>query len=301
EQFAEPVIQAQITISNLPFAVDAALIDLDPKAEASNNIEDIGAISGTRDLIQEWGLTSPLPTNAATPDVLQLKPERQIKVHKFGRTTKLTHGTIMRLRQQRIKLVSGDTDGWVMEVEPLPSETPFEAEYKLDMPRFAALPLPITTTTEVVDLFKNTQVPATSGGSASTPTLKIVGRLFSRGGDSGSPLVDDARQVIGIVRSGTIQRIFVKAERDPVEITVGHSQGVFIRAALEKLNVSFLPAGQNTSGAAVRIAPGMPIERTNSNQVDWDEVERVHALAARTETGARLAAIGRRHFAEVRQ
>src|SRR5215813_5974986 len=75
EQFAEPVIQAQITISNLPFAVDAALIDLDPKAEASNNIEDIGAISGTRDLIQEWGLTSPLPTNAATPDVLQLKPE----------------------------------------------------------------------------------------------------------------------------------------------------------------------------------------------------------------------------------
>jgi hypothetical protein len=187
----------------------------------------------------------------------------------------------------------------LFEVEVNAGQPQFSAEYELDMDRFMSV-LAIATADEVVDLFKNTKVTASKGGSTKTPTLKVVGTTFSQEGDSGSPIVDKDKNLVGILRGGTIQTIFVKGQDNPVDIVTGNSQGVFIAAAFEKLQVTFLPAGQQTAGATI-IVPGMAIERMERDQIDWHALDSIRTAVQRSGTGARLNPVIQRHFGEVRQ
>jgi hypothetical protein len=294
----DDVVQARQVFGAESFAVDAALVALEPQADARNEAPKIGTIAATRDLIAEWSLT----TAQSAP--VTLSADKQILVRKYGASTKYTEGNVRRLiRQKVIEFGAGPpvvTDGLVMEIEANQSQSPFEEEYELDMPRFASSLENITKVEEVLDLFKATNITATRGGSTATPTLKVVGRVFSQRGDSGAPVVDKDNRIVGILASGNSRKIFVKGQAEPVEIHTDRSQVIFIRAALEKLGVDLLPAGQHTAGAPV-IVPGRALERDQRWAVDWAAFEAARAAIEHSAHGARLASIFRRHFDEVRQ
>jgi hypothetical protein len=291
------VVQASIKFGSETFAVDAALIDLAPDATGLNDIPRIGQIAGVRDLIQEWSLTTP-------PASLDLPPARQIPVKKYGAVTDYTEGTIKRLAQADIKEVDPGTGamtvgkGYVFEVEVNAGQPQFKQEYELDMDQFMSR-LAIATADEVARLFNGTNVAATVGGSAQTPTLKIVGTTFSQKGDSGSPIVDNDGKIVGILRSGSVQRIYVKG-KNPVDVVTGNAQGVFIVAAFEKLGVAFLAAGQQTAGRRV-VVPGMAIQRAQGEALDWSALDRIRDDFERSPTGMRLTPMFRCHFDEIRQ
>ena len=299
ETLRENVIQAKVDINGRGFAVDAALIDLAPNAEASNDVPKIGAIIGVRDLIQEWGLG---PGSGLTLDQGQ-----QIAVEKFGATTNHTHGRIGRLKLETVKEPPQNgndavvSEALVLEIDAVlgAGEEPLKREDELDMVKFLAN-LSIDKPSDVAAMFPGPLVSGEIGGPTDSPTLILTGSVFSQPGDSGSPIVDQGRKVVGILRSGTVKEIYVKGEAHPVNVQIGNSQAVFIRAAFEKLQVELMPAGQNTAGPGVA-TPGMAIRRGPRETIDWAAVERARRNIEATVMGASLARLCHRHFDEVRQ
>lgn len=294
------VVEKQLKIGEETFAVDAALIELASDANAFNEAPPkIGQISGVRDLIQEWSLSSSVQQN------LELDQAKQILVKKYGATTKYTEGTVRRLARQYVReRVEGqdtpdESDALVLEIEVNPGQGSFSKEYELDMNKFMARN-GIATGQEVAALFNGTKVTATVGGSPETPILKVVANTFSQSGDSGAPIVDKDNRIVGLLRSGTAQPIFVKDHEEPVDICTGSSQAVFIGAALEKLQVAFLPAGQQTAGAPI-VVPGMAIERHNREVIDWATLDRARVAVENSTGGAHFAMLAGRHFEEIRQ
>jgi hypothetical protein len=289
------VVQAKIKFGDETFAVDAALIEVVPGADVRNDIPKIGMITAVRDLIAEWGLTS------RQADIVDLPTTRQLVVRKYGITTKFTEGKLSRLvRQQVIEFGEPPVDGLMLEIAPSPGQAPFKAEYELDMSRFAADIEGITKPEEVKGLFDGTGVTATLGGSLKARTLKIESHFFSQKGDSGSPIVDENNKIIGILTSGRFKRIFVKGKDAPVEIHTQNSQAIFIQAALNKLKVDFLPAGQHTAGTPIMV-PGRAVERSSQEPIDWTALDDARAAFEGSPAGARLATLVRSHFEEVRQ
>lgn len=289
------VVQAKIKFGAETFAVDAALIEVVPGADVRNDIPKIGMITAVRDLIAEWGLTSVQETTNDLPTT------RQLVVRKYGITTKFTQGRLIRLgRTKVIDITEPPEDGLVLEIAASPGQAPFKAEYELDMSRFAADLEGITKPEEVRDLFNGTGVTATLGGSLKARTLKIVSHSFSEPGDSGSPIVDENNKIIAILTSGKHQNIFVKGLDEPVEIHTQNSQAIFIQAALDKLGVEFLPAGQHTAGTPL-IVPGRAVQRSSQEPIDWTALDDARAAFEGSPAGARLATLVRRHFEEVRQ
>ena len=97
--------------------------------------------------------------------------------------------------------------------------------------------------------------------------MKIVAHSFSQPGDSGSPIVDENNKIVGILTSGRHIKIFVKGQDAPVEIHAENSQAIFIQAALDKLQVDFLPSGQPTAGTSIICNPGL-CHRTQRSGAD---------------------------------
>jgi len=292
-------IQALRRYKNVAFAVDAALVDVLPAAQARNEIPKIGQIAAIpRDLIAEWDLSAAVPDTST-----DLRPEKRIAVMKYGSTTQFSEGTIVRLRQQNVLDFSAggapvSTQGLVMEIEPNPGQGSFKEEYEVDLSRFAAS-LEVTTIDEVVDLFKKSPLTATKGGTPARPTLKLSGHVFSLPGDSGAPVVDKNNRIVGLLSGGTWQDIFVKGRTETVSIPTGSSQAIFIQAALDHLNVQILPAGQHTTGTPV-IVPGLALERDFRIPVDWSVFNAVREGIEGSERGSNLIVLFRRHFDEVR-
>lgn len=290
-------IQARIVINGASFAVDAALVELAAKAGATNEIPDIGVVAGVRDLITEWALSAGPPQ--------PLPQQRQIAVRKYGPVTKHTRGRIIALREVPVKEVTGgqvvDTTGLIFEVEAvLPAGTqPTVARHKLDMGRFD-LNMGITSPQAVASLFAGTALTATIAGSASAPVLVLTGDTFSQPGDSGSPILDADRKLVGFVTGGTIQPIYVMGEEGAIDVRTGRTHAMFAAAALRKLQVEPLPPGAGTAGQPVA-APGMTLARGSGQPVDWAAVYAAQDALERSEVGADLAALVRRHLDEVRQ
>ncbi|GGU12217.1 hypothetical protein [Streptomyces lateritius] len=295
----DKAIQSKATIGQVHFAVDASLIRLDAKTNASNDVPKIGKLTGVRDLIAEWSLS------AAEPSETDLPADRQIPVQKYGAKTQHTHGRITALKRVQIKEFVGSQvvlgQAWVFEVEAVTTagqEQPV-TEYKLDMERYKTQD-PSITPEKIRDQFTNSGLTVTVGGSTGSPTLVVRGAKFSQRGDSGAPIVDDSRKVVGILTNGVLQPILVKGQTAPEEILTGRSQGVFIAAALKHLNVELLLPGQGTAGRAVAV-PGMPIVRGGERPVDWSAVHAAWAALESSDAGRQLGSLVRRHMDEVRR
>jgi hypothetical protein len=287
------VIQALININGRDYAVDAALIQLAGNASASNKAPEIGVISGVRDLIAEWSLSAGSP--------LSLTSAQQIPVQKFGATTHDTHGTIVDLAMVSVQVPGAPvTTATVFEIDPVlqAGQQPAVDEYLLDMQKFF-VNQGITTVAGVVALFPATSAVKATPGAAPN-SLVVTGLDFSQPGDSGAPIIDGNGKIVGIVSGGKAVPIYVQGQDYPVNVRVGRSQGIFIEAALQKLNVELLPAGQQAAGAAMAV-PGIAIQRGSRQTVDWQALNRAREAVERTDQGALLSTLVRRHSAEVRQ
>ncbi|MER7755280.1 hypothetical protein [Kitasatospora sp. NPDC097643] len=288
-------IQAKVRIGQTDFAVDAALVKLDPTAGSSNDVPKIGKITGVRDLISEWFLSTTTP-------VTTVPAERQIAVRKYGMKTELTGGRIVALRKVPVVPASGQpTEGWLFEVElVLPSgSVPEPREYRLDMDRYRIAEPNITPQIIASRIAQNSGLAVTPGGSASNPTVVVRGAHFSEPGDSGAPIVDDAGKVVGIIASGVLAPILVVGQPQPVQILGPRTHGIFISAALQHVNAEMAPPGSHTAGPAVAV-PGMPLARGGGRPVDWPAVHGACAALERSDLGARLGPAFRRHAEEVR-
>ncbi|MET8863810.1 hypothetical protein ABZW11_12705 [Nonomuraea sp. NPDC004580] len=296
DQLMDKSIQAKVRIGQVDFAVDAALVELAAKTDASNELPKIGMIAGVRDLIAEWTLSASEPS----PDcAVSLPVERHIAVQKYGAKTQFSRGRIVALKRVPIKEVGGDGQAWVFEVEvvPPPAQEPV-TEYRLDMERYLTAD-PTSTPQKIKAHFDQSGLTVTVGGTAAEPTLIVRGKHFSEPGDSGTPIVDDDRKVVGILAQGLKQIILVKGMSAPVEILTGRSQGIFVGAAFKHLNVELAPPGVTTAGAAVAV-PGMAIRR-GGRPLDWSAVHAAWTSLERSELGERLGRVIRRHVTEVRE
>ena len=271
-------VQAMLSVGADKFAVDAALVELESYTFAYNRVNEIGTIAATRDLVAEWFLSASFQSN------LDLPVARQIAVRKYGATTQYTEGAIRRLARVAVMEAGVNSDALVFEIEANPAQKPFSGEYELDMDRYK-LELEIETTAEVVKMFEGSLVTATIGGSAKTPTLKVVGRAFSQPGDSGAPVVDNSKNIVGLLRSGTFVPVLVKDTPENVQVATGASQAVFIDPVLKKLGVTYLAGGQHTAGARL-VIPGMAIERGGLEPADWSHFNEAIARL-RAHTGGR--------------
>jgi hypothetical protein len=187
----------------------------------------------------------------------------------------------------------------LFEVEANADQKPFVKEYELDLNEFKAKGI-TTTAPQLAAEITGKKVTATVGGSAHSPTLKVVSQTFSQPGDSGAPLLDRDKKIVGLVRSGTAREIYVKGEKAPVAIPTGESQAIFISAALEKLQVIFLSAGQPTAGTRI-VVPGMAIQRASRKTIDWEVLDHTRGTGENRFKGTHLNTVARRHVDEVRQ
>lgn len=297
----DEAIQARVKIGQVDFAVDAALVELGAQTNTSNEAPKIGNITEARDLIAEWQLSASEPSSSPE-GVSPLPAERQIPVQKYGAKTQHSRGKIVALRRVATKELSGGQvvlgQAWVFEIEavPPPGQEPV-AEYRLDMQRYETAD-PTMTPQKIKALFDNSGLTVSVGGTASEPTLIVRGRHFSLPGDSGAPIVDDSRRVVGILAQGVKQFILVKGRSEPVEILTARSQGIFVGAAFTFLNIELLPPGLTTAGGVVA-APGMAISR-GGEPVDRSALHAAWTSLEAGEPGRRLGRLIRRHMAEVR-
>ncbi|MEU8359905.1 hypothetical protein AB0C27_28215 [Nonomuraea sp. NPDC048882] len=301
QQLQDNAIQAKVKIGQVDFAVDASLVELAARANASNEVPKIGMVAGIRDLIAEWAISASEPSSS--PDgVLSLPVERQIAVQKYGAKTQHSRGKIVALRRVPTKQLSGSQivpgQAWVFEIEvvPPPGQEPV-VEYRLDMQRYLTAD-PAMTPQAIKAQFDNSGLIVSVGGTPSEPTLIVRGRHFSLPGDSGAPILDNDRKTVGILTQGVKQLVLVTGKTAPVEILTGRSQGIFVEAAFKHLNVELLPPGVTTAGDVVAV-PGTAIRR-GGPPVDWSAIRAAWTSLESSELGGRLGAVIRRHMAEVR-
>ncbi len=289
-------IQQMTTVNGLSVAVDAALIALEPDAKASNEVPKIGLIKAVRDLVAEWDLSDAGPKT--------LTAAQKFAVRKYGPTTGFTRGTISGIAEVEV-CPAGATapfpKAWLLEIDvvPEPGASPVVEVLTLDMERMDKK-LAITDPADVPGEFTGLPVTVTMAGTAEEPTMTVSAHYFSRPGDSGSPIVDNDGKIIGLLYGGVGAEVFVKGESNKRFVGSGRSRAIFIQGALQLHNVEMLPSSGGTAGAAVT-QPGMGLERGFRETIDWAAVDHVRAAFEATPDGARLGALARRHFPELRQ
>jgi hypothetical protein len=290
----ERFVRAQLELDQEIFAVDAALVKLVSDINSYNHAPEIGQIHTPRDLITEWGL-------AGTPQVnLELAPSKHLFVKKFGAVSQYSEGVVRRLARATVRR-PGFNDSHALEfsIDVNPGQKEFTRELELDMERYRARYGNAVTVDQIADLYRSDKVTVTLVGVSTRPTLKIVSRAFALPGDSGSPIVDQDHRIVGILRTARVKNVFVTGESKPVSIPTGEATAVFVNAALMKLNVNFLEGGQHAAGERI-LVPGMALERSGQEKIDWAAVHAVSTLIESTPEGVRLANLVRRHFDEIR-
>jgi hypothetical protein len=315
DQIADNRVQKAVTVGGNLYAVDAAAIQIDNAAAWSNTADnsDVGTITAVRDLTSELGAGS---FTAGATAVTTANQPLALAVMKYGKTTDLTHGTINRLTTTATYYLTNPADpstrtaadGFLFEVDAAANETTSDS-YTLDMARTTSELMFATAAAYVADLNStpNAQLTATLGGTADAPTVTISGAVFSKPGDSGSPIVDGNHKLVGILTSGAIKPLYIVGKTDPVDVFLGRSQGVFVAPALTAISaaisasgtavtLSFSP-GQSSAGAT-RIVPGIAIELDSADDA---AIARAEAAMRATALGARLDAVVRAHIGEIRQ
>lgn len=277
-------IEGFVEINGAKFGVDAALVGLSADAQADNTAPKIGAIAGVRDLISEWDLR---PTASVPFD-----PARQLTVQKYGATTGLTSGKLVGLAATKGRAGGADFTAFILEIVADPTASPYEVEYELDMQKFLVQE-EITDAQQIVAKFKG---PVKASLSADKKRLKLRGVNFSLPGDSGSPIVDSNKKLVGFLTRGGFHWIYVRGE-EPVQGYTGISFAILTAAALRHLNVEMMPATHHAAGSTA-VRPGASLlARSDDETAILDETL---AGVASSEEGALIHAIVNPHFHEIR-
>lgn len=282
-------------------AIDAALIEKAVGAEWSNAIHDIGMITGERDLVAELS-----PSLGFGEGVLLSDKDGksfEVAVQKNGATTGHTYGVARRLH-------AATWGGFLLEIDAVvaPGETAPSKTYPLDVARSMAAFGYASKEDLAARINASHVVTATLGGSEAEPTLTITGPIFSNSGDSGAPIVDSAKKIVGIVQGGLAQLFHVPGGKEPIEIDLGKGWAVFIRPALDALGAQLattlkIGPGSGSEGPTVQvpgIVAGGAFER-RPPAFDAAVVARAERRLRATERGSRYGELARLHVDEIRR
>jgi hypothetical protein len=270
--------KGNIAVGGKTFYVDAALAEINSGIKGANVVEGVGPLdNGTRDL-------STVVVNAAG------QPTEVITVRKKGATTGLTVGTVtqlFRLEPENPANPSGpQTPVFKLVIKPaIGNGFDYEQEVHVAASQDMALVLNAFPAGGRVQIVKND--PKSDGSRI----LKVKGQVFDRKGDSGSPVVDSQRKIVGLVYAAAKIDVDAVGQTEKVELLTGDGLAVYIEASLQAIGLTpaaIIPPGIPLAGEAV-LAPGSPI----TVDVDYEgqaiqALEAMRAPLAETRSGQRL-------------
>ena len=249
------------------YYVDCTLATVNAGVDGANNLPGVGALDqGVRDLASDAGAMGTV-------------------VRKNGSTTGLTTGTL-------VELFETETDGsivWQMRVAATTGHS-YSAHWQLD---------PAEDPNEVKNRFTGT-VSATIESSGGHNVLRVSGTVWTLPGDSGSPVVDAQRRVVGLHYGGVVTRVNITTDdgSDFADVPLGDGVEAYIVPVFHALNLdpatAVIPPGSPSSGATVE-APEMEVMRGS-----WAAAEHamreLEAAAKNTPAGRRLLALLSAHY-----
>jgi hypothetical protein len=280
-------------IGGKKFMVDAALALITANPARGTNLMTLPG-GATVSLDQGLGDLSALAsTLEPNPDTEAHDPMRVVTapptVHKLGARTGYTTGRVVQLSSTRTFAAPGHppevVDVWELTVVPSPG-TPWTQDYQLAdpsvidelLPRWAGKPV--------------------SAAKLANGWIRLTGPVFALAGDSGSPVWDENRKLVGILTKTAGVKAKVILDGIPVEMTLpnGISQLQYSHAAFQVLGLS----------PASILAPGVPLRGNRVDEVprprplvDLRDAGVARRAAQETEGGRRLLELVRRHMEAV--
>lgn len=265
-------------IGGKTFQVDATLAQILDGVKVANVVPDLGPLDqGLRDLTT--GVTT------ATPPTI-------IQVRKRGATSATTQGQVVQFFDP--------AGSWQLRVKPAPG-TSYSAQFEVqgDDAEIAS----------IVSQFQGQAVQVENQGrnAAGNTVLKLSGKVFSMPGDSGAPVVDDQRHVVGLVLAGVVAKATVRQADGSFQsmgLKTGDSYVEYIQPAFSKLGLdptaAVIPPGSPSAGALVTMRPGDPAGPKGPPPVpDQRTLEWVEAALERTAPGRLLLRAASLHFPEI--
>ena len=292
----DPVVGARlddlIEIGGKKFLIDAALAMITATPAAGTNLitlpggTTVKLDQGLGDLSTLASTSEPDPDTPAHGDmrVVTTPPT----VHKLGATTSYTTGKVVQLSSVRTFATPGHlsevVDVWELTVAPSPG-TSWTQDYQLADPN-------------IID----TLTPKWTGKPV-TPTklpngwLRLTGPVFALPGDSGSPVWDENRKLVGIVTkvAGVDAIVMIEGKPVPMKLPNGLAKVQYAPAAFQALGLT----------SASILAPGVPLRGTTvevqapTALLDMREVAVVRRAVQETESGQRLLEIVTRNLESV--
>ncbi|WP_051453826.1 hypothetical protein [Paraburkholderia caribensis] len=279
-------------IDGKKFLVDAALALITAKPATGTNLITLPG-GTTVQLAQDLGDLSTLAsTSEPNPDTLAHDPMRVVTapptVYKLGATTSYTTGKVVQLSSTRTFGAPGHLpevlDVWQLTVTPSPGVS-WTQDYQLADP---------TVIDELLPRWAGKPVTATK---LTNGWIRLSGSVYALPGDSGSPVWDENRKLVGIVTKVAGVNAKVILDGNPVEITLPNGLG----------QVQYSPATFQALGlsSASILAPGVQLRGNTvevprpQSLVDLREFAVVRRAMEETEGGRCLLDLVVRHLESV--
>jgi hypothetical protein len=257
--WVDPSVHTPPNDSDPTYYVDCALGELETD-DYKPGISKVGAIAGSRDITQY------VPTG--TP----------IKVRKTGATTDFTEGTVVSVSTDfpatsdlestnRIIIVRADTG----------KGKPYETRIRV----------PPHLVQDTIDAY-NSKNPNGTVTDVGDNTLHFQVNTFSQGGDSGSAVVDDSGNIVGILYGGDYQMV-IPDVGIPVKVPVGNAHICHIGPVMHQMGIRIDPAAAvSTADADRHFGPGSAIASDRPDRSIEQAVARLEARLRDSTVGREL-------------
>jgi hypothetical protein len=274
------------TVGTKTFHVDVGLAEVNAGINCANVIEKVGPLdAGTRDL-------STLTVNAAG------QPNEVVLVRKRGAATGLTVGSVtqlFRLRQDPANPAAPPIPVFELMITPEPGNG-FDYDQEVHVPASADVTgiLAAFPSGGRVHVVKNV---ARLDGSR---VLRFKGQVFAKEGDSGAPLVDSARRLVGLVHGRAKVEVAVVDQTETQEVLTGPGFACFIEPCLQAVGLtssSIVPPGTPLAGEAL-LASGSAISVQLDERPALRALEELRPRLECTPAGRRLLSLVP-HVAEI--
>lgn len=281
----------EVVVGEKHFRTDVALAEITASPATGTNLitlPDKTTVTLDQGLIDYSTLPStvePNPDSKASSDMRSVNTPPT--VYKLGTTTSYTAGQVVQL--SAVRTFEADPppkiiDVWEMTVTPMPGKE-WSEKFQLEDP---------SVIDSILPRWDGKPVTATNLGNG---WIGLSGHVFALPGDSGSPVWDDARKLVGIVTAvkGVDQRVIWKGKPTTITLPNGLAVVQYAPVAFQALSLT----------ASSILAPGVPLSGTRiavprtRPRLDLREVAVVRRAVKETERGRQLLALVTRHLETV--
>jgi hypothetical protein len=283
---------ADSSFPGLSFNIDAALAGINAGIKSSNvNPEIAKKISQfgptLRNLVTELSLKS-VSSVADAKALNAAVAAKKIPVMKFGATTGFTRGLIIGVCAP----TGGQTNAFAFQIAitPDPSEPDWEKTFTVDASEVADLVDSFDPSSQFLPLSVTLTPGAVSGAKQ---TIKLSGKIFCDHGDSGSAIVDQSGNIVGLLN--LVSAVTTDANQS---LNKGLGFAQFIVPAFDALGLppnAVAPPGAPQSGKTLGAMGGIEAQAATERDI----LDVAAGLIGRTASGARLLRLAHMHLAEI--